>query len=393
MIDLSSVCMLQVRDEVLELIPFKAKLFFVEVMSVLFTPVVLCFSLPHCAPAILEFIRDHTSYIDGVGAVCDYCTFDLDKYGDEDFACVPEPGHVEVGRRPANGKMEQSFLNFQQVHPDWQGGGQTGRSMVHRLRTYRTQRENERDMLMSAALQNSMSMHMMMPMGSQHQEMLSLSAAAAVAGQMPLPVGGPQQHTMGDSSMYRSQAGERGGVLLGDDMLPSGGPAPPTASAAPPTFPSRRLDPAQQQSHRPGCADPSYSDTDFFRSMGSVRRVGTGESGLAARGAAPSYANAPGSPFRGGGSTFLATSGHAGTGGVGHSFSSGGGMPSILRSILKRENIDYENDFYWLSKVSVLLCFSYICIACVTMTLFFLCAVPAGEAQGPCRLGAESAAG
>jgi hypothetical protein len=29
-------------------------------------------------------------------------------------------------------------------------------------------------------------------------------------------------------------------------------------------------------------------------------------------------------------------------------------MPSVLRSVLKKENIDYENDFYWLTKVSFL---------------------------------------
>ncbi len=26
-------------------------------------------------------------------------------------------------------------------------------------------------------------------------------------------------------------------------------------------------------------------------------------------------------------------------------------LPSVLRSVFRQENIDYENDFYWLSKV------------------------------------------
>ena len=33
-------------------------------------------------------------------------------------------------------------------------------------------------------------------------------------------------------------------------------------------------------------------------------------------------------------------------------------MPSMLRSVLRNENIDYENDFYWLSKVRILCSFS-----------------------------------
>lgn len=47
----------QVRDELAELFPFKAKVFAMEVLSVVLTPIVLCFSLPKCAPAIIEFVR------------------------------------------------------------------------------------------------------------------------------------------------------------------------------------------------------------------------------------------------------------------------------------------------------------------------------------------------
>ena len=76
----------KVRDQFLHLFPYKAKLFAMEMLSVILTPVVLCFSLPPCAPDILEFIRHHTSYVDGVGAVCDYSTFNLNKYGNDEFA-------------------------------------------------------------------------------------------------------------------------------------------------------------------------------------------------------------------------------------------------------------------------------------------------------------------
>lgn len=92
---------LQVRDQVLHLFPYKAKLFAMEMLSVVLTPVVLCFSLPPCAPDILEFIRQHTTYVDGVGAVCDYSTFDLNKYGNEEFATnTKESTLLEVGVGP-----------------------------------------------------------------------------------------------------------------------------------------------------------------------------------------------------------------------------------------------------------------------------------------------------
>jgi autophagy-related protein 9 len=76
----------KVKDQILHLFPFKARLFAMEMLSVVLTPVVLCFSLPACAPNILEFIRNHTTYVDGVGAVCDYSTFDMNRYGNEEFA-------------------------------------------------------------------------------------------------------------------------------------------------------------------------------------------------------------------------------------------------------------------------------------------------------------------
>jgi autophagy-related protein 9 len=46
-----------VRNDLAELFPYKAKVFAMEVLSVVMTPLVLCFSLPHCAPTIIEFVR------------------------------------------------------------------------------------------------------------------------------------------------------------------------------------------------------------------------------------------------------------------------------------------------------------------------------------------------
>lgn len=63
---------LQVRQEVADLLKYKFELFIKEVFSVVLTPVVLCFSLPSCAPSVIEFLKRHTRIIDDVGAVCDY---------------------------------------------------------------------------------------------------------------------------------------------------------------------------------------------------------------------------------------------------------------------------------------------------------------------------------
>lgn len=47
----------EVKNQVCEMFQFKAQIFAMEVLSVVLTPAVLCFSLPTCAPAVLAFVR------------------------------------------------------------------------------------------------------------------------------------------------------------------------------------------------------------------------------------------------------------------------------------------------------------------------------------------------
>ena len=91
----------EVKNEVCEMFQYKAQLFLMELLSVVLTPAVLCFSLPACADSVLTFIRfasiffgsafvfslifsifnlsnpsrEHTKYVKGVGAVCDFRYF------------------------------------------------------------------------------------------------------------------------------------------------------------------------------------------------------------------------------------------------------------------------------------------------------------------------------
>lgn len=62
----------EVKNEVCEMFQYKAQIFLMELLSVVLTPAVLCFSLPACADSVLKFIREHTKHVRGVGAVCDF---------------------------------------------------------------------------------------------------------------------------------------------------------------------------------------------------------------------------------------------------------------------------------------------------------------------------------
>ena len=47
----------QVKEELCEMFQYKGQIFLMEILSVVLTPVVLCFSLPACAASVLDFIR------------------------------------------------------------------------------------------------------------------------------------------------------------------------------------------------------------------------------------------------------------------------------------------------------------------------------------------------
>ena len=152
-----------------------------ELLSAVLTPMVLCFSLPLSGQHVLDFVRDHTRYVEGVGAVCDYSLFDFEEFGDDAYG-APEKGRAEEAQRPVDGKMEKSYMNFQQVYPNWrqqqsshnlpeEGGGRggntsggsplmevtSGEALLDKVRAYRAAKEHQRDLEISQALLESSS--------------------------------------------------------------------------------------------------------------------------------------------------------------------------------------------------------------------------------------------
>lgn len=71
----------QVHQEFGELFAMKIVIFMHELVSVVLTPFVLWFSLPQCAPAIIDFFHDFTVHIPGRGYVCSFAEFDFVRHG------------------------------------------------------------------------------------------------------------------------------------------------------------------------------------------------------------------------------------------------------------------------------------------------------------------------
>ena len=59
----------------------KVSIFMQEILSVVLTPFILCFSLPDCAPEIIDFFREFTVHVEDLGYVCSFAVFDFKRHG------------------------------------------------------------------------------------------------------------------------------------------------------------------------------------------------------------------------------------------------------------------------------------------------------------------------
>ena len=56
-------------------------IFYQELLSVVLTPFVLWYSLPHNSDAIVDFFRQFTVHVEGLGYVCSFAKFDFKRHG------------------------------------------------------------------------------------------------------------------------------------------------------------------------------------------------------------------------------------------------------------------------------------------------------------------------
>ncbi|KZV87378.1 APG9-domain-containing protein [Exidia glandulosa HHB12029] len=119
------------HEEFGALFDMKVKIFALEVLSVLATPFILWYSLPPCAPAIVDFFREFTVHIDGLGYVCSFAEFNFKRHGNVQFGAPSEATDERLMSK--EGKMEKSFLNFKAANPDWNPSDPAGSLYLSRL--------------------------------------------------------------------------------------------------------------------------------------------------------------------------------------------------------------------------------------------------------------------
>ncbi|KAG8994151.1 autophagy protein atg9 [Tulasnella sp. JGI-2019a] len=122
-----------------QLFEMKVTIFAQELISVVLTPFILWYSLPPCAPAIVDFFREFTVHVDGLGYVCSFAVFDFKRHGNVNFGAPAEVNDERMMSR--EGKMEKSFLNFKAANPQWNPTDPSGSVYLDRIADIHQQRD------------------------------------------------------------------------------------------------------------------------------------------------------------------------------------------------------------------------------------------------------------
>ncbi|KAI9147887.1 Autophagy-like protein [Paramyrothecium foliicola] len=69
----------EVKQEFSDLYKMKVVIFLEEIMGIITTPLLLLFALPKCSDQIVDFFREFTIHVDGLGYVCSFAVFDFKK--------------------------------------------------------------------------------------------------------------------------------------------------------------------------------------------------------------------------------------------------------------------------------------------------------------------------
>ena len=112
----------EVKSEFEQLYQMKIAVFIEEILSMVFTPFVLWFSLPKCSERIIDFFREFTVHVDGIGYVCSFAEFKLRKPADPTVGTEQpsQPGVRETHSQDVRDdyfaskdhKLEQSYWGF-----------------------------------------------------------------------------------------------------------------------------------------------------------------------------------------------------------------------------------------------------------------------------------------
>jgi hypothetical protein len=116
----------QVRTEFSQLFQFKLMYALEEVLSPVLTPLILIFVAPNKALEIVDFVRNFSVEVTGVGDVCSFALLDIGKHGNPQWQPTGSPDNdqpcnvsTSQAMQGEEGKTELSLINFTLTNPSW----------------------------------------------------------------------------------------------------------------------------------------------------------------------------------------------------------------------------------------------------------------------------------
>ncbi|XP_053322056.1 autophagy-related protein 9A-like [Spea bombifrons] len=109
----------ETRDELAQLFQYKAVFILEELLSPIITPFILIFSLRHKSLEIIDFFRNFSVEVVGVGDICSFAQMDIRKHGNPQWLSDGQT-QASVYQQAENGKTELSLMHFAITNPHWQ---------------------------------------------------------------------------------------------------------------------------------------------------------------------------------------------------------------------------------------------------------------------------------
>ncbi|KAJ4936469.1 hypothetical protein JOQ06_001061 [Pogonophryne albipinna] len=109
----------ETRDEVAQLFQYKAVFILEELLSPIVTPFILIFHLRNKSLEIIDFFRNFTVDVVGVGDICSFAQMDIRRHGNPTWMSHGQT-EASIYQQAENGKTELSLMHFTIKNPRWQ---------------------------------------------------------------------------------------------------------------------------------------------------------------------------------------------------------------------------------------------------------------------------------
>ncbi|XP_039221709.1 autophagy-related protein 9A [Crotalus tigris] len=109
----------ETRDEFAQLFQYKAVFILEELLSPIVTPLILIFCLRPKALEIIDFFRNFTVEVVGVGDTCSFAQMDVRQHGHPAWMSAGKT-EASIYQQAEDGKTELSLMHFAITNPHWQ---------------------------------------------------------------------------------------------------------------------------------------------------------------------------------------------------------------------------------------------------------------------------------